>query len=381
MKRLLCLLLIFTFAIPAFAEIVISGHAPTVSGPGADDLNKQINNVFNDAIEQLQDELKVFQGPNKFLRAMGDASVYGSQGATTRGYGGYNLFTATIGPVIGVQLPKNINAVVKDLSSGDNNIIQSLKDDGDIQAGINPNFFNVHIGLNMGFAKSLPEKIGFLKRDNLYLGFRFGYFRLPELNLGNDFKINYSNLTLGLTANYQLIPSYKVPILFLWRGVNLGTGLLYNRSRMGFGIAVDDISKEIDPDIGDLVLQSPTASINLTTNTFIIPLEAVTAIKFLIFNIPAGIGADIAFGKTSLGANVTGDVDVKLNGTSSSLYTKDKKGDITATGSLSHAPSFFNFKLMTGLGIHAGPVVFDIPVTFYPANSGYTIGLTIGAVY
>jgi len=377
MKKMFCLLLVFTLTIPVFAEIKVSGNAPTVSGIGADSFNEEIQEAFNMALQELDDQLKVFKSPNKFLQGMGDSSVYGSHGATTRGYGGYKLFSATVGPIIGIQLPKNIASVLKDLSSGENNIIQSLKDEGDIQAGISPNILNANIGINMGLIKVLPEKIGLLKRDHLYMGLRIGYFGLPEINFGNDFKVKYSNLTLGLTANYQLIPSIKLPFLFTWRGLNLGSGLIYNRSRMGFGMTVDDIEQPLDSG-SSVVVETPRTLINLTSNTFVIPLEAVTAIKLLIFNIPVGIGADIAFGKTSLGAEVTADIDIEdLPYT----YTRKDKGNVTAAGSISHSPSIFNFKFMTGLGISAGPVVFDVPITFYPASSGYTIGITIGAVY
>jgi len=383
MKKLFCLLLVFTLAIPAFAEINITGQAPKT---GVTAVDTELQNAFNIAFSELKDKIQVLEGgPTKFVQAMGDASVYASQGATTRGYGGYKVFTATVGPVFGVQLPKDITSVIKDLSSGNNNIVDSLKNEGDIRAGINPNVFNFHIGFNMGSIKSLPEKIGFMKKDRLYLGLRLGYFRLPDLDLGNDFNISYNNLTLGLTANYQLIRPVKLPVFFTWRGLNLGTGFIYNKSKMGFGITIDDIRQQLGGSYTDaeIVLKNPTASINITSNTFVIPLEAVTAIKFLIFNIPAGIGADIAFGKTSLGAKITSagkdSIIVGVEGDPS--ISLSEPGKITVNGSVSHAPSIFNFKLMTGFGISAGPVVFDIPVTFYPASDGYTIGLTIGAVY
>jgi len=370
------MLLIFTMAISAFAEIKISGHAPTVKGNigpvGPETLNNQLKGAFDDALKEFNDQLKVFKNPNKFLRAMGDSSVYASHGATTRGYSGYKLFSATIGPMFGLQLPTGINSIMNDIEG----LSDSLEKEGDIKLGVSPNVINVNVGLNMGIFGFMPEKLGIIKRDNLYIGLRIGYFNLSELDLGNDLKLNYNNLTLGLTANYQLIPSLSLASLITWRGVNLGSGFIYNRSKLGFTMFVDDIREKIDANTS-VILQDPKATINLTTGTFTIPLEAITAIKLLIFNIPLGIGADLAFGKTSLGAGVTADIDIE--GIPAG-FSRDKKGDIAVNGALSNTPSIFNFKIMTGFGFSAGPVVFDIPITYYPA-SGYNFGITIGAVF
>jgi len=371
MKKLFCSLLIFTMAISAFAEITVTGTAPTVKGGvGADLFNSDTQKAFNEALKELNDHLKVFKSPDDFLESMGNSSVYASHGATTRGYGGYKLFSATVGPMFGLQLPTGISSIADDLDG----LSDSLEKKGDIKLGISPNVFNANIGLNMGIMKFLPEHLGIIKRDNLYVGLRFGYFNLSELDIGDDLKLNYNNFTLGLTVNYQLVPSISLGLV-AWRGVSLGSGFLYNRSKLGFDMTVDDIKEPIDNG-ASVVINKPKASINLTTNTFTIPLEAITAVKLLIFNIPFGIGADISFGKTSLGAGVNADIDIEgLQG-----YSLDKKGTVTVNGDLSNSPSIFNFKLMTGFGLSMGPVVLDIPITYYP-TAGYNIGITIGAVY
>jgi hypothetical protein len=46
------------------------------------------------------------------------------------------------------------------------------------------------------------------------------------------------------------------------------------------------------------------------------------------------------------------------------------------------SPTFFNFKIMTGIGFKIGPVFLDIPVTYYPgketnASVGVTLGFTL----
>jgi len=374
MKKLFCLLLVFAMAIPAFAEIKVTGHAPTVKGPGADQFNTETQTAFAKALTELNDQLKLFKNSARFLEAMGDSSVYASHGATTRGYGGYKLFSATVGSIIGVQIPNEISTLMDDFDG----LADSLEKQGDIKLGVSPNVFNANIGLSMGIMKFLPEHLGIINRNNLYIGFRIGYFNLPEIGLGEGSKLNYNNLTLGLTANYQIIPSISLAGLIVWRGVNLGSGIIYNRSKMDFGISVD---KEISQPIGntgtEIALHDPKASVNLSTSTVTIPLEAITAVKLLVFNIPLGIGADLAFGSTSLGAGV--DAKIGYNNLPS-IYNKDKEGDIAAVGDLSSSPHFFNFKIMTGFGFTAGPFVLDIPITWYPSG-GYNFGVTIGIVF
>jgi hypothetical protein len=289
---------------------------------------------------------------------MGDSSVYASHGATTRAYGGYKLFSATIGTMLGLQLPKGITSIMDDIDG----LTNSLEKNGDIKLGVSPDIFNVHVGLNMGI----------FKIDNLYLGLRVGYFNLPDF-IDN---FNYSNFTLGATANYQIIPSMSLASLVTWRGVSLGSGILYNHSITSISVSGEDIREPIEGST-NIVFRNPKTTLNLSTNTFTIPLEAITAIKLLIFNIPFGLGADLAFGKTSLGADAK--VDVDIEGLSSPI-NKDKPGKIALKGELSNSPSIINFKIMTGFGFIVGPVVFDIPLTFYPIG-GYNLGFTIGAVF
>jgi hypothetical protein len=363
MKKLFCLLLVFTMSIPVFAEIKITGQAPTVTGgAGADEFNRELQEAFDDAVYQINDrfsEIK-YSNPQNLLKAMGNSSVYSSHGATTRGYGGYKIFSATIGPMFGLQVPSGISSIVDDVK----NLSNTLKDKGDINLGFSPNMLNVNVGLNMGI----------FKLDKWYLGLRAGYFNLP--NLADNF--HYNNLTLGITANYQLMPSISLAGLVAWRGISLGSGIIYNNSKISFTMPLGDpINEEIGEGGKGRIYMDPEASLNLNTKTVIVPMEAITSIKLLIFNIPFGLGADLSFGSTSLGFGITSDIELQdLQG-----YTQATKGDIHVTAGASNNPSFFNFKIMTGFGVSAGPVVFDIPITFYPASKGYNFGLTIGAVF
>jgi len=375
MKKLFCLLLIIAIAIPAFAEfkVKVEGDAPTVYGPGSDPgvtlFNQEVKEAFDSVKSEIESQIQDLfpNSPDKLLHAMANSSVYSSHGATTRGYAGYKLFTATVGPTFGVQLPNGLSSVVNDIG----NLSETIERDHDIKLGVSPNLFNLHFGLSMGAIKILPEHLGLLKKNHLYFGIRFGYFNLPSFS-----GLSFSSFTLGLTANYQIIPNISLAGLVKWRGINIGTGFIYNSNKLGFTMNLDSIDQGIGTG-SSRVHMEPDLSVKLDISTYTIPLEAVTAIKLLIFNIPFGIGADLAFGSTSLGFGV--DSDIKLNNLPNG-YTDKGNGNVSVKASAKNSPNFFNFKIITGFGIHAGPVVFDIPITYYPADS-YTIGLTVGAVY
>ncbi|MDR0301633.1 MAG: porin family protein [Treponema sp.] len=364
MKKLFCVLLVFMVTTSAFAQkITATGKPPIVKGgPEADALNTAIKTAFGDVMTELNDQLGdiKFSNPKKLLQAMGNSSAYASHGATTRGYGGYKLFSASVGPMFGLQLPTGISSLFDDIDALEN----SMSKDGDINLGLNPNALNFNVGLNLGI----------FTLDHWYVGLRVGYFNLPDLFEG----LSFNTFTLGATVNYQILPSLSLVGLVTWRGLSLGSGILYSSSDISFTVPLgSDIDEPFTSgSVNGNIHMSPEASLSLSTYTVTIPLEAITAIKLLIFNIPLGIGADLSFGKTSLGFGV--DSDIKLTGLPTGY--KATGGSISVKGEASNSPSFFNFKIMTGFGFAFGPVILDIPLTFYPA-SGYNLGLTIGVVF
>jgi hypothetical protein len=367
MKKLFCVLLVFTMAFSAFAEfnVKVTGNAPKVSGTGSDAYNAELQKAFDNAQKQFNDRFNETFPPGSkdplqnLLQAMGNSSAYASHGATTRAYGGYKIFSATIGLMVGLQLPSGLGSLFDDLDK----IGDSISEDHDVKFGISPNIFNAHVGLNMGI----------FGIDKLYLGLRLGYFNLPDL-IDN---FSYNNFTFGVTANYQIIPSLSLAGLVTWRGVSLGSGIIYSGSNVNIPISLGSTVEESIAGGGNIYFD-PEVMLLMDTGTVIIPLEAITSIKLLIFNIPFGLGADLTFGSASVGFKANSEIG--LSQLPTGLNETKEKGDISIEGSLSNSPSIFNFKIMTGFGFTAGPVVFDFPVTIYPAG-GYNFGFTIGAVF
>jgi len=376
--KIFCAILFLAGTISAFA-LDIDGMAPTFTGNSTavvDAFNLAIGGVdrkggvFGKALDDLRDVAgDIDSKPEAFIQSWGNSAVFASHGATQRGYGDYKLFSFTLGPMIGVQLPGDPFSIMNDLD----NLTQKLNDDRDIKLGISPQVFNARLGINT--SKFLLDK--------LYLGLHLGFIKLNGDDLGLK-GFSFDNFSLGATANYQLIPQKKLAAgLLLWRGVNVGSGLIYQGTKIGYSINLDRIEEPLGavPGIsGNINLTiDPKITLDMDISTVTIPLEATTAVKLLWFlNIPLGVGVDLGFGKSDIKLGMNGDVNV--TGLTGNVVQQDKAGDIYVSAGGDVAPSFFNLKLMTGVGLNFGPVVLDIPVTFYLGN-GYNIGVTVGIVW
>lgn len=381
MKNMINVLLVFTalavFGTMSAFALDVEGDAPTFTGDGiygliAEQVNIQVGNAFNNAMDELRDMVGgIDPKPNKFIRAWGNSAVYASHGATQRAYGGYDLFAVSIGPMIGLQIPSSPFAIMDDLDGID----KKLNEDHDISLGLNPQVISAQIGINT--SKFLLE--------NLYLGLRIGYMRLGD-NILEGF--SFSNLTMGLLANYQILPSMKLAGgLVQWRGVNLGSGFIYQGTTIGFNFKMDTISQPIGtvviPNYGifnpELSLD-PELALDMKIGTFTIPLEATTSVKLLYFlNFAFGLGADIGFGKSDLRIGIGSPINV--NGLENVSEVQQEPGNVSVNAGGNIAPSIFNLKIMTGIGFSMGPVILDIPLTWYVMNKGFNVGVTLGVVW
>ena len=374
-SKILCLLMIFGIAMSAFG-IEVTGTAPTVSAPTVSDepYATQIQNALDDAFQQGTDtvigDLNEMVGgiapiPKQLIQAFGNSSVYASHGATNRGYGGYKALSINIGTMVGVQLPVGPFEIVNALDT----IPDRLLSNGDLPLGANPQLFNAHVGFNASFLVK-----------NLYLGVRLGFLDLPkgsiQIDSMGDFSKNLSfkTTTIGVTANYQLIPSISLAGLITWRGINIGSGIIFSTSNLNFAMPLD--FDPFDLGSGATLNIDPEITFDLSMTTVTIPVEAVTAIKLLFINIPIGVGADIAFGKTDMRVGMDAAINVDAPG-----LTQESPGSLSVSAGGSMAPQFLNLKLMTGLGFVFGPVVLDIPVTWYFADNGFNVGITLGVSF
>jgi hypothetical protein len=105
-------------------------------------------------------------------------------------------------------------------------------------------------------------------------------------------------------------------------------------------------------------------------------MEINTAFQFYFFNMNFGMGMDMAFGKNHTTLNVAGTIDTA----GPDMYTVTPGFFVVDAGG-SISPTIINPKFMLNLGFKFGPVILDIPLTYYfIMDNGISIGITVGVV-
>ncbi|MCL1992988.1 MAG: hypothetical protein FWG66_08580 [Spirochaetes bacterium] len=350
----------------AFSQLDITGRPPVFGGDAtlSDALNTALNDQFTNAINEIMGEIgNLNPVPQDFIRSWGNASVFGSHGASQRGFGGYNRFAVSFGAMVGLQLPAGIGDLADDLD----NITNTLNTDGDIALGVSPHLFVAQVGINTS---------RFL-RENLYLGLRVGFFNGDAIIPIDGFSFN--SFTIGALANYQIIPRVNLAGRFVqWGGVNLGSGLIFSRTAISYGLALERVNQDLGAvgGIANPILHiDPTLYLDMRINTVTIPIEVMTSAQILFLNFALGLGADLAFGRSDINIGMDGDISVSGLGAANVHQVQNGYLSLNAGGAFS--PRFINLKMMTGIGFVLGPVFIDIPLTMY-VNHGFNVGLTLG---
>ncbi|MDR3237526.1 MAG: hypothetical protein LBT84_03395, partial [Spirochaetia bacterium] len=241
------------------------------------------------------------------------------------------------------------------------NIGDDLKEKGDAE-----------IGMNVSFALQLGINASFIT-DGLYLGIKFGTFKTNYKTDGNKFE--YDLFTIGLTANYLILDKTSIGFgVIRWRGLNFGTGLLYQSAESKLFVPLD---KANGTDSSFTLTIDPDLRFTIDSKALTIPLEFTTAIRLLWFaNLHVGLGADLNFGKTDIKMGIEGPVTVTAGS-----GTSNNDGHISATNKAKANPDFIKPKIMAGLGIGVNDVVIiDVPFTYY-VNDGFNVGVTLGTVW
>ena len=357
-KKIGILILLVCLAGTAFGQFI---EAEWIGEPGHP-LNPAIGE-FIDAINDSIPKIKLF--PDNMIGSFADASIYASHGGTQRGYGDFKVMSLTVGPAIGLKVPGDIVNIMKDIFSMDFSdasaafdIIDGLLDGGDMVLGVGANV-NAQLGINAKFIV-----------DGLYLGLSFGYF--PASGLSKVDGVDFSMLNIGGLARYNIIKGIDVGV-FRWRGLSLSAGYLYQKTDLGLNFAMDFLDGETNS-VYD-VMRTPSLNFDLVSRSSVIPIEANTAIQLLWFlNINIGGGIDIAFGKNTTSIGLSSEVyDV----------SDTKIGTIAINAGGEAKVTTFNPKVMAGVGFKLGPVVIDIPLTYYFAKGshGLSAGVTVGAAF
>ena len=359
---LLTIVLIMTGTRTLFA-IDINVTQPVFRGnhPAVPQLNLEAARIFQNLEMDVRNQLAgINANPQNLIGAFANSSVFASDGATQRAYGGFNMFAVTAGSIIGLQLPGSPLSMINELED----FMDTLETEGDINMGLNPQIINAQFGMNASFLL-----------DNLYLGVKAGFMFLPT----DNFTIN--TLSFGVMGSYQLFKHRSIGLRsILWRGVNLGTGFIYQNTNLDIVQNLDSVRERINAGGNNVTLEvQPKLDLNFNINTFTIPLEVMTSLRLFYFlNLALGAGADIGFGTASLDAGGLFDVHIRdlpqgISYTPANMRVSGLGGEAS--------PNVFNPKVMSGIGFTMGPVLLDIPFTYYLLDHGFNLGLTLGVFW
>lgn len=348
MKKILTIFAVLFFAVSAASAFTVTVDFGV--NPALDDLKTAIENKL-----KLDDQLGKYSNMPKLARGFANANTYASGASTLRGYQGYDLFGVSIGTMFSLQAPSSSLTFYKDL--------QDDLDDGDMYAGMGANLLSGQVGINLSFLV-----------NDLYLAFRFGKFNTTLGGKEDDFKLGLDSGLFGILLNYQLIGQQSIlGRSMLWRGVSVESGFIYSKNKTSFYQGMDSIEVDDGASTPITAEVDPSFSFIIDNKSYIIPVEAYTSIRLLyVLNLGIGAGFDFVAGGSSR-LSLDSDGNAIVRGT-------DEKGIITIDSGTKSDADKFRGKVMANIGLSAGPVFIDMPVTVYMDN-GYSIGLSAGLVW
>ncbi len=303
----------------------------------------------------LDSELAKYTDMPDLSRGFGNANTYASNGGTMRGYQGYDLISVAVGTMVSVQAPNSDPMFFTK--------IQDDLNDGDVYAGIGVNPVVANVGINLGFI--VPD---------LYISFKFGKLDY-DIDQG-DFSLDYDSNLFGILLNYQILKDRSILAgAILWRGLSAGTGFIYSTNNVTYLKKLDTI-ENIDSGSGIIAKVDPSVDFSIDIKSYIVPVEIYSAIRLLwAINLGVGVGFDYVVGsKAELSVLGAGKAEI----TSSPMNALDgDTGDISIDASTSNEADPFRTKFMANIGFGFGPVVVDVPLTYYLDN-GYSLGISVG---
>jgi hypothetical protein len=299
--------------------------------------------VYDGALAQAQSQLSKFYSMKDLTEGFATASGYSAHAVTQRGYIGYDRFAITLGAMVGMQVPSTSLSYYK-------NIKTELQQHGDISAGV---------GVN-----APAVQFGWRSTEDIYLGIRFGYISYRY----GDWQ--FKTLSIGLPVTYQLISPIRIPSgVILWRGLAIGSGLLFQSNVIKY-----DYTQENPVSSGGITID-PAFRITASSYSFVVPLEVTTAIRLLwVLNVTLGAGVDISLGHSELRLRNIGYAYETAN-------PINNPGWIVIRGYEERELRDFYPKLMAGIGFTFGPVIIDVPVSYYFADKGLNAGVSVGFVW
>ncbi len=359
MRKILIFGLIMLFAGSALFAVDVTATLPGFNGATLSDPT-----ALSSLITQAETNLAKYDSMDDLAQGFANANSYAADAATTRGLMGYKFLTIAVGTMAGFQMPSSgFDAV------GDS--LTKIEEDGDTYFGAGFQALTLSVGLNAAFIK-----------EGLYLTGKIGKFSLDT----DD--ISYDSFVFGLLANYQVVDPFSIGAI-KWRGVQVGSGLVYYNTTANMIIDVDPVSTTVDlsgaPYFGSATTPlylDPTLDAEIVSKGFKIPVDVITGVRLLwIANLSFGIGFDINFGGSSE-ISYSADGSTYVNDSDVPAGYSQTPGNVTIKGGTDgDGADLFRLRAMAGIGIGVGPIKIDVPFTYYfdGTGPGANIGIT-GAI-
>ena len=400
----LLLLFLFTASLGYAIDVEINVPELTLDGDLAQlssfleqatgfDLENEINGELNTAADNLETEIEGDEDIDRFSEfaligeGFANAGATASHLGTPRSFIDYRSFAVVIGTGISASAP-GIDAETLVAAAED------VEEEGDIYVGAALQPITGGLGVNIS---------RFVPRTRAY--FKFGYFDIPYGTVADE--IAFNSMSVGFGGTYQLLQSRQLPLGFVrWRGLSLGSGLLFQQNTTNIEITLSEQTFETDPitlgdagldagdippgspftpddELGSLIVPPPVIEASIESRTYSVPLEVNTGLRLLwLLDVNVGAGVDLVFGSSDIalgaGAGARFEPPPALD---DQLSVSD--GSVSFSVSSNNSPQFLRPRLTAGAGLNLGPVKLDVPVMLYFDGEGNSVmaGVNVGIVW
>jgi hypothetical protein len=313
---------------------------------------------------------KFFWQP-KLVKGMTNASAFSSQVGTQRGFQDYDKFSITIATMGAAQVPSHMKSeytepyysyyytdyyVYSTYNPGGKSRTRSenlseykrlnkiLTRRGDSRIGVAWNPWSACVGV------ALPK--------NFYISGKFGYLKFNYDDY--DFDSMHAGGMINWTTGTKYRDSYKKFNRSFGALFSIGAGFLWQHDNTV-------INHKEFPLLMNGYLANTVIKINAKINSYIIPIDISITSFIWIININLGFGIDFAFGSSFLRYSSSGIVIGSSNAGLTYAYGKQP----------GHGPDRYRFKIFCSPGLRLGPIIIDIPFTYYFLG-GFNFGATVG---
>ena len=369
MKQLTAIaVLVVMAAAGAWAQVTIV--APVVTGSPDDvALNNALKSAGDDLAIKVRDGIEQYVNLPLFAKGIAESGATSTHIGTQRAFIDYKRFAVVVGSGFSASVPGSDIGVIE-------RAVGQLEE-GDLYFG--------------AAFQPIVASFGFRPRfisDRLYVNAKLGHADVSDVPGAEGF--SYNALSVGLLANYRLVESRSLPLGFLrWRGVTLGSGVVYQRNELKVDLEYDDadLTQTFIYDEGGPFGETYTLSVKpiitaiATSDSVVVPLEVTTGVRLLwLLDLNVGGGIDLSFGNSDVSLAISSPVE--LTGNTGGAEITPGSANVNA-GTSGDGPAFVRPRLTGGFGLNLGPVKVDVPLMYYFDQDGnsFMAGVNVGIVF